>query len=459
MKKSLFFFLCFCIMLSQLNAQLWTSQNTNLPGTSTGVDEISIADANTVWVKGFNGSGAGAQLRVFAKTSNGGTLWTAGTIGTTGTIMPSNFATSNGTRAFVVALDTVANTSSFWGTADGGTTWSLVCGILNYYNSFADGVEFWNATQGFCYGDPIGSPAAFEIYTTTNGGQTWTTATTSVAPVPASEYGYNGAECSCIVKGTGIGFIMTDHGRVLKTIDYGANWTTTATAPFTSSVYNSVKIYASSVNYIICATYLTSTATWTWKYTSDGGTTWNAYAPSGNFYQYGMCYVPGTPNRFVASSPYTTLKGIAYSDNGGQSWTDFTDALLQVSGANIQCLAVGFNDITTGWVGNYGSTGNTILKYYDPLAAVNSYNYISKNDVNIFPNPSSGNFTISLNGPNQEAFDICISDVTGKTLMQKTMNTTVTPQQIFDLSQSPKGIYLINIKTNSEIITKKIVIR
>ncbi|MEI6852112.1 MAG: T9SS type A sorting domain-containing protein [Bacteroidota bacterium] len=460
MKKILFSFAALLCVAMISNAQTWTQQNTAFPGTSIGVDEISVVNNNIVWVKGFNGSGTGAKIRAFSKTTNGGTTWTAGTIGLTGTIMPNNFATSNGTRAFVVCLDTVSSAASFWGTSNGGTTWAPVTGILNSTSSFADGVEFWSQTQGFCYGDPVGTPAAFEIYTTSDGGATWTPAVTSVAPSPATEYGYNGAECSCVVPGTGVGFIFSDHGRVLRTTDYGVHWAVTPTAPFTSSVYNSNKIYASSANYIICATYLTATTTWTWKYTSDGGTTWNAFAPTGNFYEYAMTYVPGTPNKFVATSPFSTgIMGVGYSTNGGLSWTDFTDALLQPSGTNIQCLGVGFFDVTTGWVGNYGASTNTILKYYDPYAGINMMQTVNGNDVNIYPNPSHGMVNIAVNGPNTADISVTVLDLMGNVVLKSNLNVVEKTESAFDLTGYAKGVYLVQLSSGSEVVTKKIVIQ
>jgi hypothetical protein len=461
MKKNLFFFAALLCIAIYAHSQTWTSQNTNFPGTSIGVDEISIVNASTVWVKGFNGSGTGPLIRAFSKTANGGSIWTTGTIGLTGTIMPYNFATSNGTRAFVVALDTVSSVASFWGTANGGSTWAPVTGILNSTSSFADGVEFWNSTQGFCYGDPIGSPTpVFEIYTTSDGGATWTPTVTSVTPSPASEYGYNGAECSCVVPGTGVGFIFTDHGRVLRTTDFGVHWAVTPNTPFTSAVYGSNKIYASSANYIICATYVTATTTWTWKYTSDGGTTWNAYSPTGNFYTYAMTYVPGTPNKFVATSPFSTgIMGVAYSTNGGLTWTDFTDALLQPSGTNIQCLGVGFFDVTTGWVGNYGASTNTILKYYDPYAGINMMQTVNGNDVNIYPNPSHGLVNFAINGPSSENINVRLFDLMGNIILQKDMNVNGLANTTVDLSTYAKGVYLVQLSSGSDIVTKKIVIQ
>ncbi|NVO02333.1 MAG: T9SS type A sorting domain-containing protein [Bacteroidetes bacterium] len=462
MMKKLFFLTAFLGVAIIANAQVWTQQNTNFPGTSIGVDEISVVDANTVWVKGFNGSGTGPAIKAFSKTTNGGTTWTAGTIGLTGTIMPYCFAASSASKAFVIALDTVSSAASYWGTLDGGSTWAPVAGLFGGASSFPDGVKFWDGSKGFCYGDPLSG--FYEIYTTTDGGSTWTAATTSVAPVPAAtEYGYNGADCATIVPGTGFGAFITNYGRVIKTTDYGVTWSLTPTAPFPSASYGSVKIYASSANYMFAATYVTATTTWTWKITSDGGATWNLYTPaSGPWYEYAMCYVPGTPNTFVATSPFSSsVVGVAYSYDGGLNWADYLDPLLQPAGSNVQCLGVGYSDRTTGWVGNYdqATTINSILKYYDPNAGINLQQTVNGNDVNIYPNPTNGLVNFAINGANTEDMNITVFDVMGKMIINQTLNVNGLTNTSFDFSSYAKGVYVVQVTSGTEITTKKLMVQ
>ena len=465
MIKKLFILSAFFGVSLMANAQIWVQQNTNFTGTSIGVDEISVVDANIVWVKGFNGSGTGDSRRsIYSKTIDGGTTWTAGAIGVTGTIMPSTFAASNAMKCFVAAIDTVSSVASFWGTYDGGATWATVGTILNSSTSFADGVKFWDGNKGFCYGDPTGTPKQFECYYTTDGGTTWTPAVTSVAPSPAAEYGYNGGDCSAIVRGTGIGFIITDHGRVLKTTDYGMNWALTAAPAFSSTAQlASVKIYASSANNIIAANLTTSTSTaWTWVISSDGGASWTSYTPSGKFYDYAMCHLPGTTNRYVSTSPSTTNgAGVSYTVDGGANWTDFTDALLQPSGTNIQCLAVGFYDVTTGWVGNYDAAQsiNSILKYHDVTAGVPIQQTLNGNDVNIYPNPSNGLVNFDISGPNAGDINISVFDVMGKLIFNQTLNTHGIMNSFFDFSSYAMGVYLVKLTSGTETTTKKLMIR
>lgn len=462
-KNLLFSIVAFAISIS-LNAQaVWTQQNTaftNLP-TAIGVDQVSVVDANTVWVRGFNGSGAGSVLKVFSRTNNGGTTWTAGNFTQlAANEMPYVLGAVNYTTAFAVVMDTVSYATSLWGTTNGGTTWVKETTMFTNASSFANGVRFWDSQRGFCHGDPIDSK--YEIYTTADGGDTWTLNATAPAPSSSSEYGFNGFDCMAVVPG-GVGFIMTNMGRVLRTTDYGATWAATPNPAFTpSTAYGSNKIYASSANYIICAGFTTSTNTWAWKYTSDGGTTWNNYTPGAPFYEYTMTYVPGSPNMFVATSPYTTsAMGVAYSNNGGLTWADFTDPLLQPLGSNIQCLGVGFASMQTGWVGNYDQANsvNSILKFQDLTAGENILTVVNGNDINMYPNPSEGPVTFSINGPESTPATIKVHDVTGRLVFNSALQVNGQTTAAYDFSQNGSGLYIVTITSGNTIKTEKLIIR
>ncbi len=464
MIKKLLLFAVVVFVGKSLTAQVWTQQNTQFTDLATyvGVDQISIVDENIVWINGFNGTSTGGRIKAYAHTNDGGTTWVPGHFTQfTATEFPNVIAASSYDYGYAVVMDTVSSATSFWSTADGGTTWVKKTAMFTGASSFVDGVRFWDSQKGFAYGDPNGGK--FEIYLTSDGGLTWTINSNAPAPSPANEYGFNGFECSATVAG-GIGFIMTDHGRILKTTDYGTTWAPTPTAPFTSpaTAFGSNKVYASSANYIICATYVTSTTTWTWKITTDGGTTWNAYTHAGAFYDFAMCYAPGSPNTFISTSPSTTTTmGVSYSTDGGLNWTDYTDALLQPSGTNIQCLGVGYATQQTGWVGNYdaGAAINSILKYYDPTVGVNLLNTINGNDVNIYPNPSNGVVNFSVNGPNNDNINIKVFDIVGKLVFSEIMNVNGLKNTSYNFSSYAKGMYIAHIQSGNDLKTQKFVVQ
>ncbi len=73
--------------------------------------------------------------------------------------------------------------------------------------------------------------------------------------------------------------------------------------------------------------------------------------------------------------------------------------------------------------------------------------------VKIYPNPTTGIFTIKINSQfSDNNSQIIITDITGKTVMTK----EYIPIQI-DISNYTQGIYFVKIKTNNYSITKKII--
>jgi len=402
MRKNLFF-LAFMLLSIVMNAQTWTQQTTNMAGSSTGVDQISAVDSNIVWINGFNGSGTTQRVKLCARTQNGGTNWVAGSYtGFGASVFPQVLCGVTYNKAFAIAMDTASNGfASFWKTTDGGANWSLVSGVMNTGSTtFADGVMFWNLDKGFCYGDPVPAVGGkFDIYYTTDGGTSWIPTLAANVTTPLSgEYGYNGFECTAKMEG-GYAAFITNMGRVYKTSDYGVNWSVTTSAPF--AAIGTGKIYITGNNKMIAAGMATGATAFTWKQTVDGGANWTTYATAANFYSYAMTYVPYSNNMLVSSSPASGASGVSYSNNSGTSWTNFTDALLQTSGINNQCLAVGFSDINHGWVGNYSSGSNTILNYRNNLSTLSSEAEISAftipNQVgNAVINSSAATITINM---------------------------------------------------------------
>lgn len=75
----------------------------------------------------------------------------------------------------------------------------------------------------------------------------------------------------------------------------------------------------------------------------------------------------------------------------------------------------------------------------------------NKNEVSIFPNPSNGKFTITYPSATRE---IQISNSLGKIIQTKYVDNETNSE--FELSEN--GIYLIQIKTDKQTITKKLII-
>lgn len=448
-------------VISQVN---FTKQNTNFTGFSRGigVDNISVVDENIVWIKGFNASDSGGTIKAFSRTNNGGTEWNeVNLLQLDVNEMPLYVRSQSYNKAYTVVIDTVTYLPSFWSTVDGGTLWTKKTNIYNFSGSSPDGINFWDSIHGFCYGEPNAvDNTKYEFYSTNDGGITWILNTNSPSPVPVLEmFSFGNPEGSAVVAG-GAAFIITDRGRVLKTTDYGVTWAPTTANPFSVASSGYYRVYASSANFIICNRLSYNPPDNIWKYSTDGGLTWNNYLATGNFCKYNMAYVPGSTNMFVSSSAIFDFNMGASFTTDGFAWSLFTDTLLQRSGSNLPCHSIGFASSKVGWIGCYdtNSTFNAIVKYENPTAGINLLTSVNGNDVNIYPNPSTGIVNFSVNGPANEDLEFIVYDLMGKQVFTETLNVNSLKTARYDFSFFTKGVYLVKIISGNDIKAGKIVI-
>lgn len=106
---------------------------------------------------------------------------------------------------------------------------------------------------------------------------------------------------------------------------------------------------------------------------------------------------------------------------------------------------------------NYNNGLRQIQHTNKPEAKADTLNKVLKSGINIFPNPSSGIFTLQNQNVSQtNAIEIY------NTLGEKVYSTTnhkLQATNIIDLSSEPKGIYFVKIQIEENIFYKKIVVQ
>ena len=328
-------------------------------------------------------------------------------------------------------------------TTNAGATW-VEQTTAPFTGSWADFVHFFNANDGVCVGDPVSSGGDFVIYTTTNGGNTWTQVPGANIPnVTGTEAGivdYYDAVGDIIWFGTGI-------GRIYKSTDKGLNWTVVQTNVGANQAYPVFKDANTGLMILAASPY-------TIKKTIDGGATWNTLTPTGYFLKFPhICNVPGTPSMWVdvSSGPGT---GSSYSMDDCSSFLDIDTS------SNTQYTSVKFYDINTGWAGGFNASSTDGGIYmWDPsviTVGLNEQKPIKYEQINVYPNPTSDFVNIEFSGIKTDKAVISVYNLIGEKISTKDFYPMFNDLVQVDLSGNTAGIYLVTVNTGNSLITKRV---
>ena len=331
----------------------WIKQNSGFTTASRGINHISIVNANIVWATAYDGSGGGANVQQFTKTTDGGNTWIPGNINVGNTGLGISMITAfDANTAWLAAYPTTNQTGGIWKTTNGGTTWTRQnTATFNNASSFTNVVHFWDANEGFCQGDPINGE--FELYRTTNGGTTWTLVPGANIPNPlAGEYGYTR---QIEVVGNDVWF-TTNMGRIYHSTNKGLNWVVYQ-SPLTdfggTGQSGNLSFKDGSTGLII------DNAGVVYE-TTNGGANWSTLTTTGSVFVNGLCYIEGTSTVFSTGA---NPAGSSYSQDGGVTWNIIdTD----------QHLYVEFTNPSIGWSGwfNQSSTVDGMWKWNNTSSAL-----------------------------------------------------------------------------------------
>ena len=437
----------------------WLVQNTGFNNPSRGINQIAIVNAKTVWAKAYDGSGLGANVFEFTRTTNGGSTWKHGffTANNMQTLYKGcgNLSPINDTICYasLFPADAQPHGGSVIKTTDGGKTW--IEQSVSFSTSWLDWVVFFDANNGICLGDPNASHQ-FIAYTTTDGGSNWIPVSSLINDASliaqTTEYGTVGYVDHV---GNTIWF-GTSKGRVYKSTDKGINWTVTSTGfPIETDIRFQDTLIGIAFN------YKTTTSAYAAKKTTDGGATWNTLNPTGAFRQFFIAPVPGSTNVWANVSPDTSRCGSAYSTDACESFVS-VDAGSAYTGA-FQYTSVSFFDNHTGWAGgfNMDSLNYGIFRWDSTLTFGTGFGVNEKKlnqlNINIYPNPSnSGLFNIDFENSNSEKPLVEVFDIIGNKVFDTELNVISNNVYQINLSNNNSGIYFVKITSNSNTYSRKI---
>jgi photosystem II stability/assembly factor-like uncharacterized protein len=357
MKKILLSLFAIVAISLGVSAQ-WIEQATGFSEASRGINCIYTVDDQVVWASSYDGSGSALPCQDITITTNGGDLWTPHTIPGVTNLDIANVVALDANTAWVCMFPPADTTTGqgIYKTTDGGVTWARqTTAAFSAAASFANIVYFWDADHGFCMGDPINGD--FEIYNTTDGGITWTLVPGANIPNPVSgEWGVVGYYSAI---GNTIWF-GTNKGRIYKSIDKGINWTVAAIPAWGTKF---VQPFFKNENEGL-AQDKSLTSTGKFAKTTDGGTTWTVFTPTGNSFTNDVAYIPGSDSTFITTGAAADKSGVTYSFNNGTSFTDMDVTI------GTQFLATAWVNDSTGWAGAFSVDATTggMFKFTSSLA-------------------------------------------------------------------------------------------
>lgn len=307
------------------------------------------------------------------------------------------------------------------------------------------------------------------VFLSTNNGNTWTAVSNGL---PSD---YDTIVMSMVIKGTDIyAGIYTQTGGVYKSSNNGSSWSAVNNGlPFDSPAnsYEVLQLGVSGNN------IFAQPRTFGMYISTDDGASWTAV-------NNGFQNDPNSHPTFVSNGTDIYIGntyGVFYSNNNGSLWTNLNNGLpsngvfaLCLSGTNIfagtnngVCLStnncglwtnVSTNGIASLCVNSFVVKGTNIFAgtsssgvWKRPISEMTGIEETNNNScISFFPNPTIDKLTIIAS----DQASIEISNINGQIIKSIYGDKKTT---VIDLTDLSSGIYFMRVKTDKEIVTKKII--
>ncbi|MBK9962539.1 MAG: T9SS type A sorting domain-containing protein [Saprospiraceae bacterium] len=416
------------------------------------IQDNLVLDENSVWMGGnefvwdtsMNNWNFG-QSAYFYSTSDGGQIWNSGRFDIAEARSPyiSALGAWDAKTAWASIYGVGDGTNTIFTTSDGGGHWTeSTLDIFKNESSYVNAISFKDSLNGFMFGDPTPVPGGvdyfFEIYTTVDGGKTWSRVPRENIPDPLpDEYGITD-EYSRI--GDKIWFV-TDMGRLYSSEDGGLHW---EVAQITDGVLSLFRFIDKDHG----LTY-TSVPQQSGKllYTDNAGMDWKDVTPpfvnSSQFY-FSITLIPQS---------YYILINISESTEGGpyKSYIskDLGKSWLQIGEGDAFTYAR-FVNPNVGYAGE-GLTKDQmhptrIFKYSgNPLSGLFQQTKLQA-DLSFTPNPVNDFLKLDISLSNNSPLLILINSTDGKLLWSKEVKSfSGKHSEWIDLKTFSAGNYILTV--------------
>lgn len=421
MKKQLLFAAAALLQLQIADAQSWRPRMSGL-STNKGIIDIAAPDGLNAYAIAYDTEDWLTHLNDLTLTHDGGTTWWAQKITKLDGMRITGLGTSTGTTVHVIAWNPATGGGKAVRSLTGGATWT-VQGANTFTNSasFPDDVAFLNALDGVMFGDPVGG--LFEIYTTGNGGNSWTQVPAAKMPAAIATATQTEIGSTFVMEKFGNTFMTASvvynnsdgsvaYGRLLRSDDKGKTWyVKNANLPITGWDIT-MKFRTNNIGLLKSNGTLYKTV--------DGGTTWTKVNYTGPYGVFDLDNIPGMAGAWISSGGEASVvgagvkTGTAISYNDGLTWTKIDSGVVHT------CVEMVSN--TQGYTGGVStdSRGTKGMYVYSPFkAAIEETANVETTSteaiaLTVYPNPSADVFNVTLNSPEARAAFIRVINTQGQ---------------------------------------------
>jgi len=155
---------------------------------------------------------------------------------------------------------------------------------------------------------------------------------------------------------------------------------------------------------------------------------------------------------------FDPLEGVSAIDNyWSPSWFESNSA-IEVVYSNVDVDYPGIYNIVyraTDGSGNISALKTRVVSVWTPTS-IEGVDLASM--INLYPNPTTGKFTMKLDEQLGSEVDVRVMDALGNIVMVKDASAFFNGEAEFDLSQMSAGVYMIQIATEIGTTTKRVVV-